>query len=203
MFRLFNEVDMTRHSFIVFSLLLSTACLTPKAVDTNDPDNVDAGSATVYDVQTGAVPEGEVVTLTDVIVTSGINARGEGFYVQDPGGGEYSGVYVYTALAGEGIAPLVGNSVSVTGVVVEYYGFTEISVSSPQSVVTTGEGTVTPTVVSEVSDWEAYEGVLLTLEQQEVVSDLNDYGECQLSFGAQWTMNFMIFRQSLGLPMIP
>ena len=132
-----------------------------------------------------------------MIVTSGINARGEGFYVQDPGGGEYSGVYVYTALAGEGIAPLVGNSVSVTGVVVEYYGFTEISVS-PQSVVTTGEGTVTPTVVSEVSDWEAYEGVLPTLEQQEVVSDLNDYGECQLSFGVTMDNEFYDFSTEFG-----
>ena len=49
-----------------------TACLTAKTTtDTEDTDTtVDGTAVTIYDIQTGAVAEGETVTIQNTVVTS-------------------------------------------------------------------------------------------------------------------------------------
>ena len=57
-------------------------------------------SVTCADVQQGSLDgslvDGDIVTLANVIVVSGVASDGKGFYVQDEGGGEWSGMYIYS-----------------------------------------------------------------------------------------------------------
>ena len=165
--------------------LIMTACLTAKTTtDTEDTDTtVDGTAVTIYDIQTGAVVEGETVTIQNTVVTSMLTGDEEGFFIQDEGGGEWSGIYVFVGQAGGGIAPLVGDKLTITGSVSEFYDSTQLVISSAENLVVTGDGEPVSTVVSSVDDWEAYEGCLITLEDQTVESDVNSYGEADLSFG--------------------
>ena len=93
-----NRTFSIRMMLPAFSLM-AAACLSPKT-NTDDSDTGasgfppgDAGEVSIFDLQTGEVEAGSTVTLVDVVVTSGLTAEGAGFYVQDAGGGEYSGLY--------------------------------------------------------------------------------------------------------------
>ena len=172
-----------------------TACLTAKTTDdTEEGDTTVEGTAvTIYDIQTGAVAEGETVTIQNTVVTSMLTGDEEGFFIQDEGGGEWSGIYVFVGQAGGGIAPLVGDKLTITGSVSEFYDSTQLVISSAENLVVTGDGEPVPSVVSSVEDWEAYEGCLITLEDQTVTSDVNSYGEADLSFGIPMDNSFFNF----------
>ena len=89
-----------------------TACLTAKTTDdTDDTDTItDGTTVTIYDIQTGAVAEGETVTIQNTVVTSMLTGDEDGFFIQDEGGGEWTGIYVFVGQAGGGIAPLLETS---------------------------------------------------------------------------------------------
>ena len=155
------------------------------SVDANGDDTGGAGgdggdggdgggvsSATIADVQQGVFEEGADVQLERVVVTSPLNRAGEGFTIQDQGGGPWSGIYVY-----EGGAPSVsrGDTVTVEGRVGDYFGETQLSdvaviASSPGGVVDPAPVTVAEAVT------EAYEGVLVTLTDGTVTDDAYDCG---------------------------
>ena len=152
-------------------ILCMTACLTPNVKENGDDTSSDTTVFnTIEDVQTGSVPEGETVTIQNAVITSGLTSDEEGFFIQDEGGGEWSGIYVFVGQAGGDINPLVGDKITITGVVSEYYDSTQIVLSNADGMTVTGEGDVVPTVVSNVSDWEPYEGVVVSLQNQEVLS---------------------------------
>ena len=193
-----------RRLLITLPLLLSYGCLAPKQATTDeDTSSTQSGSGlTVSDVQqgieNGSVLDGDEVVLSRVVVTTGFTTEGEGFFVQDPGGGEWSGIYVYTALMSGEFNPLVGDALEITGSVVEFYGYTEITVSSSEYIRVVGEEEVIATPVSNVSDWEAYEGGLISLADQTVVSGINNYGEAGLSAGIQMDNLFFDFDSEYG-----
>lgn len=140
------------------------------------------GASTVADVQQGRVAAGSVVTLEGVVATSGPSTAGSGFFVQDAGGGPYSGIYVYKGGASFSVA--AGDVLTVTGTVTEYYDLTEIVVSSTSDVVKTGSASPVATVLSSApSDWEPYEGVLLTLNNVGVTSAVDSYGQVSTNWG--------------------
>jgi len=158
--------------------------------DADADSDADTDIATVEDVQRGVYAEGVIVTVPDVIATSTVATSAGGFFVQDPGGGAYSGVYVY--LGTELVDVQEGDELTITGAVTEYYDLTEISVTSASDVVKTGSGTVVATSMSSTpSDWEPYEGVLVTLQGLRVTSVPDKYGEADTSFGV--TMDDMFF----------
>ena len=70
-----------------------------------DGDGDGDNDVTIYDVQQGNVIEGSVIQLNDVIVTSPTEVDSMGgagtLYIQEPGGGEYSGIalYLYSEVA--------------------------------------------------------------------------------------------------------
>ena len=67
------------------------------------------------------------------------------------------------------------------GEVVEYYDKTEVKVSDSANFTVTGTGSVSPEVISAVpSDWELYEGVLVTLGAAVTTDDPDQYGESPL-----------------------
>ncbi len=109
-----------------------------------------------------------------------------GFHVQDSNGdGDATtsdGVFVY---APGGIDVSVGHAVRVRGAVSEYNGLTEITAGQIWSC---GTGSVAPTVLSlpvtNVDDFEPYEGMLVTFPQPLVISEyfnFDRFGEIVLT----------------------
>ncbi len=150
--------------------------------DTDTDTDTDVGT-TCSDVQNfDGISEGDTVTLTNVCVTSPVANNGMGFFVQDAGGGEYSGLFVYL---GSVVASVTtGDQITVTGEVTEYYDFTELTVADAGDIVTNGScNPAATTVQAAPADFEPYESVLITVLDLNVTSDANDYGEHTTDFG--------------------
>ena len=182
------------------SLLLHVGCLQPKIAETaDDTGSFDSQTAsTAADVQQGLIGDGEGVVLAEVVVTTPMTSEGSGFYVQDPGGGEWSGMYIFTETMSGVFTPLVGDKISITGTVSEFYDFTEVKVSSAESIQVIGEEDVVAVEIGSVSDWEPYESVLVSLSDQQVVSAINSYGEVNLSSGIAMDNIFYDFDTEYG-----
>ena len=200
---------MSRLALILLPLF--TGCIEPKTSDTTgggdegggDDTGSSSGSMSIYDIQTGAVEDGELAALTGVVITTSITADGKGFFIQDEGGGEYSGIYVYLQGSFTDFKVYPGDRVNITGEVSEYYDFTELTVTSPAAVEVTGEATVvadelTGTESWSAEDWEPWESGLVTLPDQTVTSALNNYGEAELSGGIVMDNMFYDFDTEFG-----
>ncbi len=101
------------------ALALVACNLTPD-ITTGDT-GTSSGAPSIADIQQGVYIDGDDVRLDGVVVTSGITLDGEGFFIQDPGGGEWSGLYIYLAGGSEGLYLAVGDVITITGVVTEFY----------------------------------------------------------------------------------
>lgn len=121
-----------------------------------------SGPATtpIYDIQYTTAPDGASTLATQTVTTVGIvvGKNSDKFWLQD-GTGAWNGVYVfYTSTP----SPAMGDSVYVTGQVVEYNGLTEISNITNISNINTGNTIAAPTVLATGSvGAEMYEGVLV------------------------------------------
>jgi predicted extracellular nuclease len=169
----------------IIGLLPLAACgLGPKTVgdDTGDTSVV-VGGATIQQIQSGEIADGEVATLSGVIATSGFSTAGDGFFVQEPGGGEYSGIYVYLAAGAGELYLETGFELNLTGTVTEFYDWTEFSVTSSTAIEVVGTGTVTVDSVdpATVTTWEAWESCLISVGASSVSEGTNSYGEITLS----------------------
>ena len=148
---------------------------------------------TIYDIQNGTIAEGTHVTLEDVVVTVGCSELYPDLrymYIQEPAGGEYSGIMVYGMWADQvPVKPARGDVVTITAEYVEYSDLSELKFSVPgqDTCFITGTATVPaaelldlPTMMSE-----PWEGVLCATECCEVGADLG-YGEFEITdcFGA-------------------
>ncbi len=119
------------------------------------------------------------------IVTSSTGTIGTGFYIQDSTGA-YSGILVYTSYYNVDL----GDSLVVTGTVVEYYGKTEISYPSDVTVLSTGVQVPAPTIVttsqlatSNPDTAEMFEGVLVGILDPVVTDTSLGYGEWEIDDG--------------------
>ena len=96
---------------------------------TGDTDTMGATDDSIYEIQDGTIAAASMVKVEGVIVT-GISATKTGLFVQEPGGGQYSGVWVYVGKVGPNIGALaVGDEVDVSGVTLEFNQLTEIDAS--------------------------------------------------------------------------
>ena len=176
------------------TVLLLTGCFAPKSLD---DDTASGDFATIADVQQGVYTDGDVVELPGVVVTSGMNSTGEGFFAQDQGGGEYSGMYVYLYSYVEAdVEP--GDVINLKGFVTEYYDFTELTVDDTDGVEVVGQADVTIDDLDAVSDWEPWESALIGLTNQTVESEVNAYGEADLSAGITMDNLFYDFSTETG-----
>lgn len=176
-----------------FSACLS-ACDPADTGTDPDPETGDATGITIPEVQQGGFADGTEVLLDDVVVTTSLTADMEGFFIQEPGGGEWSGVYVYLGNASAGVDLDVGDLATISGTTKEYYDFTEINVTNAIDVDLHGiDQTVTADLLPEAgpSDWEAWEGCLVTLPNQTTQATIDQYGEIALSVGID--MNDMFY----------
>jgi hypothetical protein len=135
----------------------------------------------------GDVAEDAEVTLTSVVVTtdSKISSSGQGFWVQDIGGGAYSGVRVYVYDTTD-LGIVEGTVLNVTGTVVEYYDLTQIQLDSVSGLELTGDTaatTVDTLDAASVVDWEAWEGCLIEVTDVVVGEEYEDFGEYSIDAG--------------------
>ncbi|MDP2315154.1 MAG: hypothetical protein Q8P41_19800 [Pseudomonadota bacterium] len=138
-------------------------------------------NATIADLRTGVACG--PVNFEGVVVTAP-GAEDEGsttFFVQDAGGGAASGLAVYTPDAI--VTPNVGDVYTLSGSVEQFFDFTQLRVTDTAVDMTlTGTGTPVSESLSEPpTDWEPYEGMLLTLADVTVTSE-EEFGEVQTNY---------------------
>lgn len=152
-----------------------------------DPD--DGVQATIYELQGGGVTPGTAVILDEVVVTSPLIAAGDVFFVQEPGGGPYSGIAVRVA-APAWLAIEVGMVVTISGVLAENDGNTELHVAATNDVITAAAGPApppTPVDAAMVATGgplaEAFEGVLIEVVSVTVAAADTGPGTWELEGG--------------------
>ena len=159
-----------------------------------------ASATTVYDIQyteeagDGTYPSPLVdteVTVTGIVAAANYGGDGK-FFLTDPEGGAWSGIFVYDFEVG----PALGDEVEVTGTVVEYYGLSEISYCTI-TILSSGNTVPAPIQISALNlvipaQAEQYEGCLVQIDGLEVTEGQDDHGqwyvedatgECQVDDG--------------------
>jgi len=131
-------------------------------------------AVTVYDIQysdTGPSPlNGETVTVSAMV--SAAHYSGDKYFISDPEGGLWRGIYVYDYTNGSGVS--VGDYVTLTAEVTEYYDLTELKTITSFSVDSTGGVPVEYETTTGAAGTESLESVLISLQNavvEEVISD--------------------------------
>lgn len=134
---------------------------------------------TIYEIQgqQDASPYNGSSVTTSGIVTG---VAGDGYFIQD-GDGAWNGIYVYDQTQ----TPAVGDEVSLTAVVDEYYTLTELVNVSSFEVLSSGNTLPNPTLITtqEVND-EDWEGVLIRVEDAVCTTPDMPYGEFEVNDGS-------------------
>ncbi|MEX1003223.1 MAG: T9SS type A sorting domain-containing protein [Crocinitomicaceae bacterium] len=148
--------------------------------DINDIAGAGSGIVSIYDIQyttdvLGNSPYNGSVVTTKGVVTGvfQIGSDVDRFFIQD-GDGAWNGIFVYE----NGYTVALGDSITVTGEVLEFNGLTEIGYVSDVTILNSGNTLPTPANVTNatVGD-EEWEGVLVTLTDGECISATNGFGE--------------------------
>lgn len=142
---------------------------------------------------------GDVVTVEGTVTGNYQGGNGfTGFYLQDSGDDNpltSDGIFVYAP--GQSTFQ-EGESLRITGSVSEFFGQTQITAGSQGGIIEVLDTdiTVEPTVVDlPVSDWERYEGMLLTFPQDLVIVEYFEYaryGEIVLATDRQYQPTHLI-----------
>jgi len=138
---------------------------------------------TIYDIQYTTDPSGDSPLAGQMVTTSGIvyAVSGAGFFIQDDDA-TWSGIQVF----GANNQIVVGDEVTVTGQVVEYYNFTELTISdsTAYTILTSGNplypvalGTIPAIYV------EDYEGVFVGVQNVTCSNIDLGYGEWEITDG--------------------
>jgi|GEM_PF-270419 len=150
---------------------------------------------TIYNIQYSTATPPNSPFVNTVASTSGIiTAVGSaGFFIQD-GTGIWNGIYVYDNTH----SPVIGDSVTITGTVKEYYGFTEFTLINGYTVHSSGNTlpapvTVTGANIKDTIAGEAYEGVLVKIINVPCSKTANSYGEWQVFDGDTANVDDLMF----------
>ena len=111
---------------------------------------------------------GSTVTTSGLIVAK----SNLGYFLQDSLGA-WNGIYVYDS----NDTLVIGNRISITAVVAEYYEATQLNSVSFVSVLSTEFTNIPTQVTAAMFNTEDYEGVLVTIDLVQCVSEVNTYGE--------------------------
>ena len=139
-----------------------------------------AQGTTIYDIQTGAFPEGDLATPCDVVVTA---VTDSGVFVAEAPYGEYNGIWVYTG-SDEPHGMVAGDIVCICGEYKEYFDLSEIDIVAAGlygSLVKVGTMEVpTPTLITAAelaADSEPWESCAVTITDGMTVDEVLDFGE--------------------------
>lgn len=142
-----------------------------------------AAAQTIYDIQTGLIPENTAVQVQNVTVTA---TRYNGIFVSEAPYGEYNSIWVYT---GSDLGFVPGDIVNIQGEYYEYYDLSEIDAGAGV-VVGAGSGPVpTPSIVPaavllDPVTAEPWESCAVTIPDQGYAVDVaSSYGEWDVDYG--------------------
>lgn len=160
--------------------------------DTGTGDGDGDSDVTIQAIQGGEISEGLIVTVAGVIVTSPINAEESLAFIEEPGGGEYSGIALYLWSEVVEATPLSpGDVIDVTGEYTEFFGLSQLIVKNPTDITIVGTDALPgPDIVTAAQvardnpDAEPWEGVRVQIVDA-VVAEANDgFGQYLLEGGA-------------------
>ncbi len=123
----------------------------------------------IQDIRTGIVPIGREVRLRGVQATTAAGPLDTEFWIQEPEGGEYSGIRVHIPTERPDLDIQIGDIIRLDAVVSSRASQITLVVEETQQIVITGERGVQPTPVTWVSDWSALVDVLVEIEQARVL----------------------------------
>ncbi len=141
-------------------------------------------TVSIYDIQYVADPttsdasayQGQTVNVTGIVTA----VNSSGFNISAPAGGAWNGILVYNNTAN----PTIGDEVTFNGQVVEYNTLTELSNINGFQTLSQGNS-VTPAVITTAqASTEAYEGVLVTVENVSVTQEPSTYNEWYVTDGS-------------------
>ena len=157
-------------------------------VEATDDDDATTTSATdsytipniytIYEIQGQADSsplENEIVTTSGIVT----GVASSGYFLQD-GSGEWRGIFVYDTNT-----PSVGDSLTISGTVAEYYNKTEIKNITDFTVNSSGNNL--PAAIADSTgniSQEKYEGVLISISNAECTDDSLGYGEWMVNDGS-------------------
>jgi hypothetical protein len=119
-----------------------------------------------------------IVTANNMTGTAGVL----GYFLQDLGGGPWSGVFVYDNTQ----APEIGDIVILSGTVAEYFDCTEILDITEFTTVSSGNTVPDPIVLATgtAANAEPYEGVFVRVENAECTVPDADFGQAYFDDGS-------------------
>lgn len=140
-----------------------------------------------YDIQYTDNPNGNSPYNGQSVTVQGIVTaikRGHYFYIGDPGGGPWSGLYVFHGNTSNLVE--LGDMVKLTGTVTEYYNLTElISITSSEVLSQNNPIPITPLSTNDLpfnnNRSEQYEGVLVRFNDVQIKSVMDDYGQYKIA----------------------
>jgi predicted extracellular nuclease len=200
-----NDFDLAGIPGYAGTIILGEAYNTPGApnqIYVPPPEACGDPFTPIYQVQGSGLTSplvGTEVALEGIVVgdfqnnAEPDNGNLNGFHVQDStGDGDAAtsdGVFIYAPGAAD---VLVGDGVRVRGMVSEYNGMTEVTVS--QLWICSGGNSVAPTIISlpvtSLDDFEPFEGMLVTIPQALYISEyfnFDRYGEIMLTSDRHYT----------------
>lgn len=200
----------TSPSTTATTVMTSAPTTTDPTTDDTATESGGPTTTSIYDIQMGNVPEGSIVTIADVIVTSPVQMNQGGVTVQEAEGGPYSGIYIYMfedVVGGVSVSP--GDVVTITGQYTEFFDFSQIAVNNANNIVVTGTADVPAPEVVAAADIavgggmaEAYEGVLVRVEDVTASDATNRFGDFHVD-GDLVITNFFLFQENAALDVLP
>lgn len=155
----------------------------PMPIGTFDPEGGTTITVyTIFEIQETTDPSGDSPVVGELVETSGIvTAVGnDGFWIEDPMGGSWSGIFVLDP----GTIASRGDNVTVEGTVQENFDLTRISASSV-AVNSSGNPLPSPVSVSTAAaNSEEYESVLLSVSGAICLDPDAGFGEYVLNDGS-------------------
>lgn len=145
----------------------------------------DSGDS-IYDVQNGMIATDQPVSINCVVVTA---VASNGVMAQEPGGGEFSGVFVFSVDGPDLSGAQIGDVINVSGVTAEYMDSTEIDITAgTYEVVDSGPGlapeVVDIAVLADPSMAEPWESVLVRIDGDLTVTTVAASNEFVVTDGA-------------------
>lgn len=174
-------------SLLPIPILLAACEPVPLPTDTGEPP-VEDPPLTIASLRQGGAESGDGVRVGNLVLTTGRSQDGRLFYVQDQGGGGYSGARVRLAGTFEDLELQVGQGLVVDGTWFAEDDVVEIFVTDPGDLQlgdATSEpaaATVEPSVLAEEGA-EAWLGVLVTLPEQRLLACPDAFGQVELDSG--------------------
>ena len=142
----------------------------------------------IYDIQYttissgGSYPslyEGQYITTGGIVTAT--DYSGGRYFISSSQGGAWNGIFIYD----NNYFPTIGDSILVSGLITEYQGYTEVKNLTSFAIISSSN-TLPPTANISTADVtsEAYEGVLVEINDCSVASLYDSYGNWEVNDGS-------------------